>query len=230
MYASYQNETASTIASSLASGVDNINYHSPSLAIKGKTSNELLKLYNLTLKAYYNLNNPKLAMTYIDSSINVQPYFYNLYLKSKIYDNTGQAELCTEVRNEARTYYAQGFQAILYKDLYDEINDKSTLQNFATLEFDSTTFDIGSVRYKTKQSIVFKLRNTGKTPLIIFGVKVCCGCRLKNYQKSPIKPNEESEIAIECDFKNKGFFIRNIHVLSNSKDAFDTLTITGAVE
>jgi hypothetical protein len=84
---------------------------------------------------------------------------------------------------------------------------------------------------KGKPSVaVFKLKNTGNAPLLIPHVNTSCGCTVPAWTKSPIEPNEETEIRVEITPEETGFVNKTIEVYGNVENEMIPLTIKGMVK
>jgi hypothetical protein len=81
-----------------------------------------------------------------------------------------------------------------------------------------------------KSTVIYKLKNTGKMPLIISRVDASCGCTVPTWDKKPVKPDEETEIKVEISPKETGAFHKTIQVYCNVENRVIPLIIKGTVE
>lgn len=80
-------------------------------------------------------------------------------------------------------------------------------------------------------SRVFKVTNTGTTPLVILSADVACKCTKVEYPKKPIAAGESKEIKVTYDPKGeKGSFLKTIHLLTNGTEKERVVTIKGSVQ
>jgi hypothetical protein len=98
------------------------------------------------------------------------------------------------------------------------MNTASPSKGLAVFSFlDKKVFKFPDTQEGRQLSHVFKFKNTGDSPLIISDYKVACSCTKAIYSKSPILPNEESEVKITFDTNGKyGYQDRVISVYSNA--------------
>jgi len=76
-----------------------------------------------------------------------------------------------------------------------------------------------------------EFENKGSQPLILSKVRGCCGTRIKNYPKKPVKPGEMGVIEISFRLVPRPDNIsRVVTVVSNDPDGKDVLRIRGRVE
>ena len=68
--------------------------------------------------------------------------------------------------------------------------------NTATIEFDNTNFDFGTIEAGASVSHTFKFKNTGNFPLKITNAKGSCGCTVPKWPKEAIEPGQQGEILI----------------------------------
>ena len=77
----------------------------------------------------------------------------------------------------------------------------------------------------------FKIKNEGKTPLVISKVTSTCSCTTAEFTKEPIAPGDTVEIKVTYDPANRiGPFTRTVSVYSNGSKGTNVLTIKGNVE
>ncbi|MEY4571860.1 MAG: hypothetical protein RLZ10_1077 [Bacteroidota bacterium] len=68
----------------------------------------------------------------------------------------------------------------------------------------NSVFDAGNVHKGEKIKAVFKVTNTGKSPLVLGEVKGSCTCTVADYPKKPILAGETVEIKAEVDTEKTG--------------------------
>lgn len=104
-----------------------------------------------------------------------------------------------------------------------------------TIKFEQDTYDWGKVMDGDKVTHVFKLKNTGKEPLIISNAKASCGCTVPEWPKDAIAPGKSGEIKVVYDSKGKGAVggkddSKKITITANTDPADTYLTIKGKVD
>jgi len=97
---------------------------------------------------------------------------------------------------------------------------------FAEMDHDFGTFreSDGNIMHD------FSFTNTGKTPLIINGVKASCGCTTPEWTREPLLPGKTGTIRVSFNPKGRpGSFNKTIQVTSNAEVPSMTLTVRGVV-
>lgn len=235
VFASYKRETVNRIEESLKLCNSEGKYHCNQDQLQNLSSDDLLRIHNYTFRAYMNYQKGEEALPYIDSSINICPYFYNTYLKSKILNGTGNKQKAEEFEKISMLYYKPGFQALLYKDIYEPLKIKYNVidiknNNTAKIKFDDEIMNLGEISAKTEYKFSFNFQNIGTKPLVLYAVKTDCGCISTKFSKNPILPNERSFIEVIFNEKVKGPFNREIRVLSNSQESYIKLNLRGKIK
>ena len=79
-------------------------------------------------------------------------------------------------------------------------------------------FDAGSVNKGEKIKAVFKVKNTGKSPLVISEVKGSCTCTVADFPKKPILAGKTGEIKAEVntDKTGEGKISKSIRITANT--------------
>ena len=93
--------------------------------------------------------------------------------------------------------------------------------NFTTISWLDHDLDFGKVTDGQKVEVVYRFKNTGDKPLIIYSVKPGCGCTVAESPKEPILPGKEGVI--------KGSFDSNGRFGMNSKSIFVTANTFASV-
>jgi hypothetical protein len=95
-------------------------------------------------------------------------------------------------------------------------------------DFESTTFNFGTVRDWDSPEAVFKVRNTGKTKLMFLPQKHSRDIQVILPNRS-IGPGETAEIRIHYYTSDTGPFNRTVEVYSNASDKANRLTVKGSI-
>ena len=117
------------------------------------------------------------------------------------------------------------------KDLYLKFLTKNNYNNntkLTTTKPKHSQINLNKVKINETKEFIFKLKNTGKYPLIITEISTSCGCISTTFKKHPIPPKEEQTIKMKAKFKEKGFFSKTVYIKCNIKSPI-ILTIKGEV-
>jgi hypothetical protein len=98
-----------------------------------------------------------------------------------------------------------------------------------SVSVEQSKIEIKGLQVGKKSVAVFKLRNTGSKPLLITQVNASCGCTVPNWKKKPIDPGEETEIMLEIQPEESGFFRKTAWVYCNTERGAITLIVKGSV-
>jgi hypothetical protein len=99
------------------------------------------------------------------------------------------------------------------------------------IEFETQSFDFGTLKQGEKVEYVFYFRNTGKGNLIIKDIITHCGCTTSGIEKNVFAPGEEGKIKIIFDsqgFRNNQTKITE--VITNAKDSVKVLQLSAFIE
>lgn len=99
----------------------------------------------------------------------------------------------------------------------------------ATISFENTVIDYGTIDKGANGVRDFVFTNTGDAPLIISNVKSTCGCTIPKKPEQPILPGESDKIQVKYDTKRVGFIRKSISVTSNASNPNVLLKIKGQV-
>lgn len=91
------------------------------------------------------------------------------------------------------------------------------------------TIDCGQVAFKHPVRAAFKMRNTGREPLLIKDVRTSCGCTSVSFPGEAIAPNDTFSVSTVYDAKQMGHFQKQIGIYSNASVEPRMLTIKGVV-
>ena len=105
----------------------------------------------------------------------------------------------------------------------------NTNPNAPTILFESNVVDYGEIAKGSDGVKYFSFTNGGNEPLIISNVRSSCGCTVPEYQRTPIGPNQESQIKIKYDTKRVGPFRKTITIFSNVEGGSVLVTVKGRV-
>lgn len=96
-------------------------------------------------------------------------------------------------------------------------------------EFEHEVINYGDIAKNSDGNRVFKFKNVGKEPLIIYSVKGSCGCTVPTKPEKPIMPGETGEIKVRYATNRVGPFSKTVTIKSNAYEPTKVLTIKGRV-
>jgi len=100
----------------------------------------------------------------------------------------------------------------------------------ATMEFEETSWDFGTIEQGEKVEHVFNFTNTSSNPLTINNARGSCGCTVPEWPKEPIAPGATSQIKVKFDSKGKkGANKKNVTITANTIPQNTILTINSDV-
>jgi archaellum component FlaG (FlaF/FlaG flagellin family) len=76
----------------------------------------------------------------------------------------------------------------------------------------------------------FQLKNVGKNPFYIDQISASCGCIFVEWNRQVVNPGEISEIEIEMNWNEEGYFNKSIDVYCNVDKSPIKLTVSGNVK
>lgn len=91
------------------------------------------------------------------------------------------------------------------------------------------TIDCGQVQFRHPVKAEFKMRNSGRLPLVIRDVRTSCGCTQAYYPTEAIDPDSDFTVSAVYDAKTMGHFQKQIAISSNASAEPLLLTLKGVV-
>lgn len=163
----------------------------------------------------------------IEKCVGIEPYFYNLYLASRIYYQLGDTLQAHEYEQRALQVCPDGFQRIVYYPLICELENEQKAENFskefAEIDFQCKTLNIGETN---KGTYVFHFRNTGNIPLIIKHVSTSCHCASPVWDRHPVLPGKKGKIEIIYRADDEKATNKTIWVQTNACNSVEKLALT----
>ncbi|WP_421938887.1 DUF1573 domain-containing protein [Pedobacter sp.] len=96
--------------------------------------------------------------------------------------------------------------------------------------FERDIFDFGKIVQGESVQHEFKLKNTGKSPLIVSNATATCGCTVPQVPGEPILPGKEGVIKVIFNSEGKmGMQDKVITVTSNASEKVTTVHLVGEV-
>ena len=198
----------------------------------------LLAMQNLVLKAYrlyrqypHEADSLQYALNLVEEAINIEPYFYNLYLRGKLAEMLGKED-AKEFATLAMQYCKEGYQKTIYFTPVQEFTqqyDLRTPKGKGIIEFQETMLSAGKIPLHAKHEFCFPFRNTGEEPVIIAHVSSTCGCATPEWNRRPVLPGGTDTIKVVFNADKYGNFVRSIFVQSTAQNYLEHLYLRGNV-
>lgn len=100
-----------------------------------------------------------------------------------------------------------------------------------SVQFAETTHNFGTIKQDSKNTKIFKFKNTGSEPLIIEDAKGSCGCTVPKFPKEPIKPGESGDIeVVYSPGKQQGAQSKTVTITANTDPISTVINISAEVE
>ena len=98
------------------------------------------------------------------------------------------------------------------------------------VEILESEYDFGIIKQGEKATHDYKIKNIGKSDLLITSAKGSCGCTVPEWPREPIKPGNEASIKVTFDSKGKtGKQNKRVTLMTNAIPNVKILTIKGEV-
>lgn len=101
--------------------------------------------------------------------------------------------------------------------------------NVAHIAFIYQEHDFDTLWVQKDAEFHFIYENLGKKDLIIEKITTSCGCTIPYWSNLALPPSNKDSIKVTYDIENRGYFIKEIMVYSNSETSPDRLVIKGYV-
>ena len=99
------------------------------------------------------------------------------------------------------------------------------------VQFTDLSHNFGTIQQDSKNTKIFKFKNTGTEPLIIENAVGSCGCTVPTYPKEPIKPGGVGEIeVVYSPGKQQGAQTKTVTITANTNPITTVLNISAEVE
>jgi uncharacterized membrane protein len=92
-------------------------------------------------------------------------------------------------------------------------------------------FKAGKILHGEEIEAIFKITNTGKSPLVIAEVKGSCSCTVADYPEEPLEPGESEEIKATVRTENaaEGVLSKEVRIIANTEPSLTVLKITADI-
>lgn len=194
------------------------------------------QLVSMTAKAFlsYSEADYSKAQQEIKKSVEIYPYFYNLYLGAKI----AQAEsdsLRASMYVEKALRINDKFSDFLYQYPREELSYISGKNmKYATLQyaivFKDKVHDCGTIKRGSDCQFSFEFKNIDTIPVLIKNIDKSCNCMEVTWDKKPVLPGKTGYIDVKYDTSRKGVFAKGLYVNINRDDRIIPLYMKGCIE
>ena len=108
--------------------------------------------------------------------------------------------------------------------------DVKIKEGAASISFDKTEYDFGTVDEGEVVKVTYKVTNTGKTDLVITNAQPSCGCTVPVWPKEPIKPGETADLKVEFNTAGKpNKQMKTITLTTNTAVGREVVKLSGSV-
>lgn len=108
-------------------------------------------------------------------------------------------------------------------------NDWYQSTHYALISFDQESHGFDTLYRQEDANIYFVYKNSGNKDLKIHNIQTTCGCTVPEWSGKFLKSNEVDSLKVSYNIENKGNFIKEIFIYSNSRTSPDRLVISGYV-
>ncbi|MEM1000741.1 MAG: DUF1573 domain-containing protein [Bacteroidota bacterium] len=112
-----------------------------------------------------------------------------------------------------------------------QLNGGGTSDELTLLEFEQSTYDLGTVKQGEVVKGSYKFKNIGKADLLIENVKPSCVCATLEFPEDVIPPGKGGEIYAEIDTSDKeGEQVKYFTVIYNGNPPVERVKLVFVVE
>lgn len=99
----------------------------------------------------------------------------------------------------------------------------------ATVHWEGTLHDFGTVKHRVPQSAEFMFTNRTSAPVVVTEAVGSCGCTVADYTKEAIAPGEQGIVRVTYNAAQLGSFTKTVSVTLNTEASPQRLRIQGTV-
>ena len=110
----------------------------------------------------------------------------------------------------------------------DDIGQNEMATN--NVEIERSEIELQNPEIFKSSTATFVLKNTGDVPLLIKDISASCGCTVPEWDETPVKPGETTEIKVSITPDGKGYFRKTVTVFCNTAEGTIPLSVKGTVE
>lgn len=113
-----------------------------------------------------------------------------------------------------------------------KLEEQDRQSNLTSISFDRLIHDYGKIKSNSDNTTLFKIKNIGKKPLMIYNVKASCGCTIPSWNTHPIAPGKSDVIKVTFHPKPEQLnqITKTITVETNTDPGMTVLQIKAFVE
>lgn len=194
------------------------------------------QLVSVTAKAFLSYSKADYinARSEIEKSLEIHPYFYNLYLAAKIAQADSDS-LRASIYVEKALRINDAFNDFLYQYPREELSYISGKNmKYATLQyaivFKDKIHDCGIIKGGSDCHFSFEFKNIDSVPVLIKNIDKSCNCMEVTWDKKPVLPGKTGYINVRYDTSHKGVFAKGLFVNINRGDRIIPLYMKGCIE
>lgn len=114
------------------------------------------------------------------------------------------------------------FLTLNIKDWYSQANQPE-------ISFEKKKISTDTIYSEKQSEIFFNYKNIGNRDLKILKIETTCGCTIPTFSDRLLAEKEVDSFKVRYETENKGHFIKEIMIYSNSKTSPDRVSISGYV-
>ncbi|WP_075352212.1 DUF1573 domain-containing protein [Algoriphagus marinus] len=119
---------------------------------------------------------------------------------------------------------------VVFSTIISIIIKRALEENYVPeISFEIKKYDFDTLTTQEEADVYFVYGNLGKKDLKVYDIKTSCGCTIPAWNDGFLKPYEKDSFKVTYNIENKGYFIKEIMVYSNSKTSPDRLEVMGYV-
>jgi Protein of unknown function (DUF1573) len=107
---------------------------------------------------------------------------------------------------------------------------KMDTNSMARIQFETSSYNFGTITEGSTIKQVFKFKNVGTVPLVIADIQTSCGCTVPEWQHATIAAGASSEVRVQFNSEGKeGAQEKPIRVIANTFPNETVLMLSGKV-
>lgn len=97
------------------------------------------------------------------------------------------------------------------------------------ISFEKDKIEMDTIYNPAQSEVYFSYKNIGKNDLKIHKIETTCGCTIPTYNTDFLPSQKKDSFKVRYETINKGHFLKEIMIYSNSKTSPDRIAISGYV-
>lgn len=103
--------------------------------------------------------------------------------------------------------------------------------SFASLKFEETEHDFGTLKNGTPVETKFTYTNNGNSPLVVSDIKSTCGCTVpSDWRREPLAPGESADFTVKFNGQGNGQITKTITLTTNTEKGTEMVRIKAMIE